>query len=71
MLDLAQASAKVLASAQASEMAARPAWGCQVDLAVVLAVLHSGLLVVSCHPFASSSSSTLRGFFSHSIRSRW
>ena len=65
------ASVKVQASAQASEMAARPAWGSQVDLAVVLAVVHSSLLVVSCHPFASSNSSTLRGSFFHSIRSRW
>ena len=67
------ASVQVQASAQASEMAARPAWGIQVDLdlAVVLAVVHSSLLVVSCHPFASSSSSTLRGSFFHSICSRW
>ena len=50
------ASVKVQASAQAEEMAARPAWGQQADLAVVLAVVHSSLLVVSCHPFASSNS---------------
>ena len=34
---------------------------------MVLAVVHSSLLGVSCHPFASSNSSTLHGSFFHSI----
>ena len=44
-------SAQLMASAQASEMAAHPAWGCQVDLVVVLVVVHPSLLVASVEDY--------------------